>query len=99
MLVDRLWPRGVSKEEARLDGWAKEVAPTDELRRWYHANRDRWDEFRDRYRRELDRLGEPLGELLERARSGRLTLVYSSKDTEHNNAEVLKEYLEERLAG
>ncbi len=99
VLVDRLWPRGVSKERARLDAWAKEVAPSDELRRWYHAHPDRWDEFRRRYREELaDREGV-LQELLDRAREGRLTLVYSSRETERNNAVALKEIVEERLRG
>jgi uncharacterized protein YeaO (DUF488 family) len=92
--VDRLWPRGVSKEEARLDDWLKEIAPSDELRRWYHQHAERWDEFRERYARELSAHGDTVKELLERARRGTLTLLYSSKEREHNNAVALKEYLE-----
>lgn len=94
VLVDRLWPRGISKETAALDAWLKEVAPSDELRTWYHANLDRWDEFRTRYLAELEDRPEPLDELRERAAKGTLTLLFAAKQTERNHATVLKELLE-----
>jgi len=97
VLVDRLWPRGVSKEEARLDDWMKDVAPSDELREWFDHDPDRWDEFRDRYRSELADRPERVRELLEYARTGTLTLLYAAADEEHNNAVVLADYLADRL--
>jgi len=93
VLVDRLWPRGISKETARLDAWPKEVAPTVELRKWFHADRSRWGEFRRRYLAELKAHREQLRPLAERARDGRVTLVYSANDEERNNAVVLRQYL------
>lgn len=98
VLVDRLWPRGVSKEEAQLDAWLKSVAPSDELREWFDHDPDRWDEFRDRYRAELDETHEPVERLLEYASTGPLTLLYATTDREHNNAVVLREYLEDQLS-
>lgn len=96
VLVDRLWPRGVSKEAARLDRWAREVAPSDALRKEFHGHPDRWDEFRGAYRQELEE-GEDaarvLAELWELARSGTLTLLYAAKDEERNNAVALAEML------
>lgn len=98
VLVDRYWPRGVSKEEAELDAWAKEVAPSDELREWFDHDPEKWDDFRRRYRDELDDLAAGLvEELLELHRDeGTLTLVYGARDTEHNNAVTLRDYLLER---
>jgi uncharacterized protein YeaO (DUF488 family) len=96
VLVDRLWPRGVSKEEARLDEWARELAPSSELRRWFGHDPAKFDEFRRRYRDELDAHGEKLRDLRRRARNGRLTLVYGARDTEHNDAVVLAEILRAR---
>jgi uncharacterized protein YeaO (DUF488 family) len=93
VLIDRIWPRGVSKEEARLDEWARELAPSSELRRWFAHDPARSDEFRTRYRRELSAQEEKLRELRRRGRSGTLTLVYAARDTEHNNAVVLAELL------
>lgn len=96
VLVDRLWPRGISKEKARLDGWLKEIAPSDHLRRWVHEDPDgRWGEFRRRYLSDLAEHREELRPLAERAREGRVTLLYASKDEERNNAVVVKEYLEQ----
>ena len=91
VLVDRLWPRGVSKEKARLDTWMKEIAPSTELRRWFGHDPERWDEFQHRYRAEL---AEPerrrlVDELAERATHGPVTLVYGARDTAHNEAVVL----------
>jgi uncharacterized protein YeaO (DUF488 family) len=95
VLVDRLWPRGVSKEEAHLDEWARELAPSPELRRWFGHDPARFDEFRRRYRDELAGREEKLGELRERATHGTVTLVYAARDTEHNDAVVLAELLQE----
>jgi len=94
VLVDRLWPRGISKETAALDAWLKDVAPSDALRKWYHANLDRWEEFRDRYLAELDERTEPLDELRDRARQGTVTLLFAARQTDRNHATVLKELLE-----
>ncbi len=97
VLVDRLWPRGVSKERAALDDWLKEVAPSDDLRKWYHQHSGEWEEFVRRYNAELDSRGEDVEQLLRRARQGTLTLVYSSKETERNNAVALRDCLERNL--
>jgi uncharacterized protein YeaO (DUF488 family) len=93
VLIDRLWPRGVKKEEAKLDEWARELAPSGELRRWFGHEPDRFDEFRRRYTRELAAQDEKVRELRRRAREGTLTLVYGARDTEHNDAVVLAEIL------
>jgi uncharacterized protein YeaO (DUF488 family) len=93
VLVDRLWPRGVSREDARLDDWARELAPSAELRRWFGHDPGRFDEFRRRYREELAAHPDELEALRVRARSGRLTLVFGARDTEHNDAVVLAEVL------
>ncbi len=93
VLVERLWPRGVTKEEASLDEWAKDVAPSAELRRWYGHDVERFEEFRCRYLEELDAQGERLEELRARARRGTLTLVYAARDTEHNSAVLLADVL------
>jgi uncharacterized protein YeaO (DUF488 family) len=96
-LVERLWPRGVKKEALPIEAWLKDVAPSTELRRWFSHDPARWPEFRRRYFAELKAHPPAWQPLLEAARSGRLTLVYSSHDTEHNNAVALKEFLEQRL--
>jgi uncharacterized protein YeaO (DUF488 family) len=93
VLIDRIWPRGVSKEEARLDEWARELAPSSELRAWFGHEPNRFDEFRRRYRAELSDRAEKLSELRRRGRQGALTLVYSARDIEHNDAVVLAELL------
>jgi uncharacterized protein YeaO (DUF488 family) len=97
VFVDRLWPRGVPKSAFRFDEWSKAVAPTTELRRWYKRDAARWEEFVARYRFELDENEAAVAPLLAAARAGDLTLVYASRDPEHNHALVLKIYLEERL--
>lgn len=97
VLVDRLWPRGVSKVEAQLEDWLKDVAPSDELREWVDHDLDRWDRFVERYRSELDDRPDAVQQLLEHARSGTLTLVYAATDDEHNNAVALADYLAERV--
>ncbi|CAM4201550.1 DUF488 domain-containing protein [Corallococcus exiguus] len=96
-LVDRLWPRGRKKADLHLDGWLREVAPSTELRQWYGHHVERFDEFRSRYIRELDAHPDAWEPLLEAARHGRITLLHGARDTEHNNATVLKDYLEARL--
>ena len=92
-LVERLWPRGVSKAKLRVDAWLKEVGPSTELRQWFDHDPDKWDEFRRRYFRELDSRPEAWQPIVSAARHGRVTLVYSSHDTQHNNAVALQEYL------
>lgn len=95
VLVDRVWPRGVSKEKAAVDEWAKELAPSTELRKWFGHDPERFREFRTRYRRELARSAEALAALRKRSKRQRVTLVYSAKDEQHNQAVVLREYLTE----
>lgn len=97
-LVERLWPRGIQKAALPLDGWLKEVAPSTELRKWFAHDPEKWHEFQRRYFAELDKEPEVLAPILKAAKSGTVTLVYSSHDTEHNNAVALKKYLETRMA-
>src|SRR5579871_2408287 len=96
-LVDRLWPRGVKKDALKMDGWLKEVAPSNELRHWFNHDPAKWKEFQRRYRAELSDSPENWQPLLEAARNGDVTLLFSAHDMEHNNAVVLKALLEERL--
>lgn len=96
-LVDRLWPRGIKKEGLQLDAWLKEVSPSDELRRWFGHDPEQWEEFQRRYFAELDARPEAWWLLLEAARQGNVTLLFSAKDTEHNNAVALQRYLQARL--
>jgi uncharacterized protein YeaO (DUF488 family) len=96
VLVDRLWPRGVSREAARLDEWLKEIAPSDELRRWFGHDPARWPQFCERYFAELAGHAELVAALLARARDRRLTLLFGARDPERNNAVALREYLEGR---
>jgi uncharacterized protein YeaO (DUF488 family) len=93
VLIDRLWPRGVSGEKVLLDEWARELAPSVALRRWFGHDPARFMQFRRRYIDELATQEEKLGELRRRARQGTLTLVYGARDTEHNDAVVLAEVL------
>jgi uncharacterized protein YeaO (DUF488 family) len=93
VLIDRLWPRGIRREDSRLDEWARELAPSSELRHWFGHDPERFEEFRRRYTAELAGHQEKLRELRRRARRGTLTLVYGARDTEHNDAVVLAEIL------
>ena len=93
ILIDRMWPRGVTREEARLSEWARELAPSTELRRWFAHDPARFAEFRRRYITELAGQEGKLRELRRRARAGTVTLVYAARDTEHNDAVVLAEIL------
>ncbi len=97
VLIDRLWPRGVSHERAELDEWERELAPSTELRKWFGHEPGRFEEFRRRYTQELREQRPRLTELRRRARDGTLTLVYSAGDTEHNDAVVLAEVLRRGL--
>jgi uncharacterized protein YeaO (DUF488 family) len=99
VLVDRLWPRGMSKERLALDFWLKDLAPSDALRRWYGHNPGRWPLFADRYRSELAQQGNFLHLLEELRRRGPLTLLYAARDTARNHAVVLRAVLEERRTG
>ena len=97
ILVDRIWPRGVSKEALKLDLWQKEIAPSADLRKWFGHDPEKWEEFRRRYFGELDGRKELVEELLSKVRHGRVTLLFSAHDEKHNNAVALKEYLEKQL--
>lgn len=92
-LVERLWPRGLSKARLHLTGWLKEVGPSTKLRQWFNHDPVKWPEFRRRYFRELESQPDSWRPILTAARRGPVTLVYSSRDEEHNNAVALKEYL------
>jgi uncharacterized protein YeaO (DUF488 family) len=95
-LVERLWPRGMKKTRLQLDGWLKEVAPSPELRKWFGHDPEKWPQFRQRYFAELKTHEESLEPLLQAARRGSVTLVFSSHDTEHNAAVALRDYLKMR---
>jgi len=98
-LVDRLWPRGVKKENLQMDGWLKDVAPSDALRHWFGHDPAKWDEFCRRYHAELEVNSEAWRPLLEKAQKQTITLLFSAHDVEHNNAVLLKSFLEARLNG
>ena len=93
VLVDKLWPRGLSKDDAKLDDWMKDIAPSDQLRKSYHSEKASWDEFRKSYLAELKQHREALRPLAERARNENVTLLFSSSNEEHNNAVVVQQYL------
>ncbi|KUM25142.1 hypothetical protein AU467_26990 [Mesorhizobium loti] len=93
VLVDRIWPRGVSKNDAELTLWLKEIAPSDELRKWFGHDPERWAEFQKRYRAELDRNEEAVAQLRDVLREGKVTLLYGAHDEAHNNAVALAGYL------
>jgi uncharacterized protein YeaO (DUF488 family) len=93
-LVERLWPRGLSKERLRVTAWLKEVGPSTDLRKWFNHDPTKWTQFRRRYFRELDSRPESWQPILTAARRGTVTLVYSSHDAAHNNAVALKQYLQ-----
>jgi len=96
VLVDRLWPRGISKEKLKLDAWVKDLAPSNELRKWFHHDVDNWPEFEKRYFEELSKQPDKVDELRKQARRHTVTLVYGARDETHNNAVALKKYLERR---
>jgi len=94
ILVERLWPRGMKKEDANITLWLKDIAPSPELRKWYGHDPDKWPEFKKRYKQELKENEEIVSELREKAKEHVLTFVYAAKDEERNSALVLKEFLE-----
>ena len=96
ILVERLWPRGLTKVRASIDLWLKDVAPSTELRKWFDHDPKRWKEFRERYLAELKGKKEPVDLLKQKAKEGAVTLIYAAKDEEHNSALVLKKFLEGR---
>jgi uncharacterized protein YeaO (DUF488 family) len=94
VLVERLWPRGLTKERAAVDLWLKDVAPSPELRKWFGHDPDRWEQFQERYRRELRGKKDAIQLLKQKAKEGTITLVYAARDEEHNGALVLNRYLQ-----
>jgi len=98
LLVERLWPRGIRKAELQFDGWAKEAGPSTELRKWFSHDPGKWDEFQKRYFEELEKRPAAWQPILQSAKRGAVTLLFSSHDTEHNNAVALKKFLDAKLA-
>jgi len=99
VLVDRIWPRGVSREQAALDLWLKDIAPSTALRTWFGHDPARWDEFRARYRAELAENAAAVAQLRALVAKGKVTLIYGARDEQHNQATVLAEYLKQACAG
>jgi len=96
ILVDRLWARGIKKDEAKIDEWLKDIAPSDTLRKWFSHDPDKWNAFLEKYKQELKGKKEIIDRLRNEAKNGKVTLLFSAKDREHNNAVVLKEMIEHR---
>ena len=94
ILVERLWPRGLTKQRARIDLWLKDVAPSAELRRWFGHDPEKWDEFRQRYQNELKHKDDLIELLKRKAKAGTITLIYAARDEEHNGALVLNRFLQ-----
>lgn len=94
ILVDRLWPRGIEKEKARIDEWLKDIAPSNELRKWFSHDPSKWREFRERYKEDLKNKQGLIEKIMSEIKKGPVTILYSAKDVEHNNARVLKEVIE-----
>ena len=97
ILVDRLWPRGLSKHKVKVDLWQKEIAPSNSLRRWFSHDEKKWDEFKARYFKELEKNAEFVSTIIDRAKEEPITLLYGAKEEKFNNAMALKEYLEEKI--
>ncbi|MCL4535677.1 MAG: DUF488 domain-containing protein [Bacteroidetes bacterium] len=97
VLVERLWPRGLTRERAAVDLWLKDVAPSPDLRKWFGHDPARWPEFRQRYRAELEHDEGPVNLLRQKSREGVVTFVYAARDEQHNGAVALREFLEEQL--
>ena len=93
ILVDRLWPRGIKKEEANIDLWLKEIAPSDSLRKWFNHEPEKWEEFKQRYFKELDQKQDLVDQLSQYGKKSKVTFLFSAKDETHNNAIALREYL------
>jgi len=99
ILVDRLWPRGLTKEKAKVDLWLKEIAPSDQLRKWYAHDPKKWVEFRKRYFNDLHAKRELVNQIVQKTKEGDVTLLYSSKEEKINNAVALKEYIAKKKKG
>lgn len=97
VLIDKLWPRGIKKEKVHLDNWMKDIAPSNELRNWFKHDPKKWTEFKQRYIQELNTKKDTVSELLKHLDKQDVTLLYSAKDEEHNNAVALQEYLNKKL--
>ena len=97
ILIDRLWPRGIKKEDPHIDEWLKEVGPSNELRKWFNHDPDRWAEFKKRFFMELQRNQDVIDDIISFARKGTATLLFGSKEERFNNAVALKEYIEARM--
>ena len=97
ILVDRLWPRGLSKDKVKVDLWQKDIAPSNSLRKWFGHDEEKWNEFKRRYFKELDKNVDSVNEILDKVNDGSITLLYGSKEEKFNNAVALKEYLEEKI--
>jgi len=97
ILVDRIWPRGISKETAQIDEWLKDIAPSNELRKWFNHDPHKWNEFKKRYFAELKDNKEQLEDIYSVAKKHHVTLVYSAKNKDFNNAVALKEYIEKQM--
>ena len=97
ILVDRLWPRGLSKDKVKLDMWLKEIGPSNELRKWFGHDPDNWNEFKDKFFQELDQKKELIDQIVAKAKEGDVVLLFGAKDEEHNNAVALKEYIDNRM--
>ena len=98
ILVDGMWPRGVSKQQAQIDLWLKELAPSKELRKWFGHDPEKWPEFQTKYFQELQTHYEALNTVIDQVQKGPVTLIYAAKDTEHNNAVALKKYLQSQAS-
>lgn len=97
ILVDRLWPRGLSKDKVKMDLWQKDIAPSNSLRKWFGHDDEKWNEFKRRYFKELDKNIDSVNQILDKVKEGSITLLYGSKEEKFNNAVALKEYLEEKI--
>ncbi|MGA9098117.1 MAG: DUF488 family protein [Methanotrichaceae archaeon] len=97
ILVDRLWPRGLRKDEVNIDLWLKDIAPSNELRKWFGHDPSKWDEFRNKFFLELDLKRELVDQIIAKASEDDVVLLYGAKDEVHNNAAALKEYIETRM--
>jgi uncharacterized protein YeaO (DUF488 family) len=97
ILVDGLWPRGLSKDKVKVDLWQKDIAPSNSLRKWFSHDTKKWDEFKARYFKELEKNSESVNTILDKIKEGSVTLLYGTKEEKFNNAIALKEYLEERI--
>jgi len=97
ILVDKLWPRGLNKDKVRIDLWQKEIAPSDSLRKWFGHDEKKWDEFKRRYFKELDKNMRSVNTIINKAREGSIILLYGAKEERFNNAVALKEYVEQNV--